>query len=163
VKHYAFSFFISILLVSPLMLTSACAEKKPDLLFLLSHRHSVPDVSSLVSHFGTEEDLVNELLKIRLSEYPPHAALRAEAILLEQFSDRDEVIDALSEDLTHESRKGLARLIIRNLHKIKGDETKSLFSNKAAELVKNDKMLKNLKYVFEETKDPIVKKAFFEE
>lgn len=161
-KQYAFPLFLSILLVFPMMLSSACAEKKPDLLLLLSHRHTVPEVSSLRSHFNTEEDFVNALLKIRLSEYPPHAALRAEAILTEQFSDRVEVIDALSEDLTHDSRKGLARVIIRNLDKIKGDETKSLFSSKAADLVKTDAMLKNLKFVFEETKDPIVKKAFTE-
>jgi hypothetical protein len=145
----------------PLFISSACAQKKTDLLLLLSDRHHVPGIESLQKNYSSTDELIEDLLRIRLTEYPPFAALRAEALLLE-FSDREDVISHLEEDLEHPERIGLARVIIRSLDKVKNDDARARFAKKAARLVRTNETLKSLETSMEESPDPVVQKALKE-
>ncbi|HMO18472.1 MAG TPA: hypothetical protein PKA63_06510 [Oligoflexia bacterium] len=148
-----------ILITSPLMFTSACAEKNSDLIFLLSDRHHVPKASELEKQFSSRDEFIDELLKLRLTEKPPFVALRAEQMLLE-YSDNSKVISSLEEDLVTDGRLGLARVIIRGLSLIKDESAKERMSRTSADLVRKDTRLKYLEDDIKKETDPVIRKAF---
>jgi hypothetical protein len=160
-KHQCLGYILTFLMLCPLFINSACAQKNTDLLFLLSDRHHVPGIESLQKNYSSTDDLIEDLLLIRLTEYPPFAAIRAETLLIE-FSDREEVVSHLEEDLEHPERTGLARVIIRNLEKVKNNDARSRFAKKAASLVRTNDTLKSLKSSLEESPDPVIQKAIKE-
>ncbi len=153
---------IKILAFVVLSLSTACAQtSSASLKLLLSDRHKVPTFAELEKNYSSEDALVADLLELRLVDYPPFVSLRAEGLLL-QYSDREDVISNLEEDLNHSERLGLARVIIRGLDKIKNSDAKHRFSLKAAELVSTNKILKSLKEGMENSSDPVVKRAILE-
>lgn len=142
-------------------MTSACAQKKENLKFMLSNRHEVPPISVIEESYGDKEQLISDLMQLRLTDSPPFVALRAEELLIE-FSDRDDVINVLEEDLVNPERKGLARVIIRSLHKIKDENAKLRLSKSSAKLIKEEPYFSSLKEYMLESPDPLVKKVFSE-
>lgn len=157
-KHNLIFLITSTFLFLSLFLASACAQRSSDLQASLSDRHKVPTINDLEKMYGSTEDLVKDLLLLRLVEFPPFVSLRAEALLL-QYSDRKDVISSLEEDLDHNNRLGLARVIIRGLDQIKDTKAKVRFAEKAAELVNTNDRLRSLREGMENSSDPVVKKA----
>ncbi len=159
-KHN-FLYLLSILTLTTILMTNACAQKKQDLLFLLSDRHQVPSLEVLEGKYESTDQLISDLLELRLTENPPFVSLRAEELLLE-YSDREDVLLHLEEDLSHPERKGLARVIIRGLHKIRDEEAKTRFSRTSAELVRSVPFFSPMKEFMIESPDPVVKRAIAE-
>jgi len=150
---------LTMMFSASVILSSACAQKTPDLVFQLSDRHKVPEASVLEKQYPSQEEFIDKLLELRLTDKPPFVALRAENMLLE-YSDNPKVISHLEEDLVTEGRMGLARVIIRGLPRIKDEAAKARMSKMAADLVENNSSLKYLREDMKKVEDPVVKKAF---
>lgn len=157
-KQNSIFFIVTAFLFFPLLMTSACAQSSAELKVLLSDRHQIPTLSELEKIYGSTDALVQDLLELRLVDFPPFVSLRAENLLL-QYSDRNDVISSLEEDLDHEGRIGLARVIIRGLDQVKDNQAKARFASKAAKLVNTNDKLKSLKGSMENSSDAVVKKA----
>lgn len=151
----------SLFMVSLLLMTTACAQKKQDLLLMLSDRHQVPAAQDLEKHYTSIEDLISDLLELRLVDNPPFVALRAEELLIE-YSDREDVVDVLEEDLEHPERKGLARIIIRRLDRVRDEDAKIRLSKKSAQLIRSNTFFTPLKEYMTKSSDPVVKSAILD-
>jgi hypothetical protein len=156
--RYSMFYIMFVCTFSMVLVTSACAQKKQDLMFLLSDRHHVPSVEFLEERYPSVDALVSDLLELRLTENPPFVALRAEELLLE-YTDREDVLQHLEEDLQHPDRKGLARVIIRGLYRIHDKNARTRFSDTSAKLVRTDPFFSPLRVYMENSPDPVVKKA----
>jgi hypothetical protein len=86
----------------------------------LASRHFEKKSSELVSAYGTEDQVVADLIKLRSVQSPPYVSTRAVKLLL-GFSSRADVQAVLREDVSNEATLGLCSVILSSLSDIQDE------------------------------------------
>ncbi len=128
-KRIIFCLFTFFVFLMPLS-SSAEVDINPAILQELTARHPVFTVESLIELAGGEDELVSQLLLLRLRDKPAQAAINAEKILL-GLSFRKDVQEALLEDVSTEDRFGLGSVVLSRIDDIKDEEFKMNLAKKA--------------------------------
>lgn len=96
----------------------------------LTSRHFQKKSSELVSAYGTEDQVVADLIKLRLVKSPPFISTRAVKLLL-GFSNRADVQAVLREDVSNEATLGLCSVILSSLSDIQDEAFRLELANSA--------------------------------
>jgi len=83
----------------------------------LAGRHFELVASDLAGIFGGEDKVVSDLIKLRDIDTPPFVSTRAEKLLL-GFSNREDVMAVLRQDVVGENSLGLCSIILANITEI---------------------------------------------
>jgi hypothetical protein len=118
---FLFLFFLCFLFSAFSRHAIADAEANPALVQELSSRHPSYTVGNLVEIVGNEDDLVSQLLSLRLRGKPSNTAINAQKVLL-SFSHRQDVKEALLEDVSLEDRFGLGSVVLSRVDEIEDPE-----------------------------------------
>jgi hypothetical protein len=128
----AFSFFLNVF-GSP----AYAGESYSIALFQeLSSRHPSYSVTDLVSLAGSEDELVSQLLMLRLIEKPSNVSVNAEKALV-SFSHRPDVREAFLEDVVTEERLGLGSVILSRLDEVEDRDFAYELAKKALDASKD--------------------------
>ncbi|HMO17287.1 MAG TPA: hypothetical protein PKA63_04245 [Oligoflexia bacterium] len=135
VLGFVFSIFFAVCCVASFLDSdSAAAENSLSVSQLLSAHHPVFELDTLVKAAGSEDDLVSELIRLRLFDKPPVLGINAQKVLL-NFQDRDDVRSAFLEDVSDTSRLGLSSVILSRLDDISDDSFRYKLAKRAISLV----------------------------
>ncbi len=85
---------------------------------ILSNHHVDKTAAEIEALVGGEDTLVQTLIAARLDKSVPFVSMRAEKMLLTNYSSRADVIAILKEDLTSGLSVGFARTIVANLDRV---------------------------------------------
>jgi len=83
----------------------------------LSSHHPVSDLPTLINIAGSEDNLIKELIALRLRQKPPALGINATKILL-SFTNNIDVQEALLSDVSSKERLGLTSIILTNIDSI---------------------------------------------
>ncbi len=136
--------------------SAALAAENDGVRTALSARHLSASPEQLERIAGGEEPLVRELLVLRATKVPPYLALRAEKMLL-RYSDREEVLTALEQDLANPDRRGLAQLIAIHIDDIAPETSRRRIGEAIVERAKRDEAYSPFARMLAESKDPVVR------
>jgi hypothetical protein len=156
--HNAISYLVISILVCTLFLTKE-AGATDDLILALSARHlqtNSENITKLEKLAGGPEKFVERLLELRLTSEVPFVPIRAERILL-SYADRQVVLDALLEDISHADRAGLARAIAVYIDSVPGGTPREQLARAVSERGRYNKEFLPYLQVLTESKDENVR------
>lgn len=111
-----------------------------DVIAVLSQRDEYRGTASLQQLeelAGGEDELVALLLEYRTKETPPFVGIRSEKTLL-NYAHRDDVRDALANDITSPAHTGLARVIGMHIDSVSDTTARRLFAERVLSRAAND-------------------------
>ncbi|HQH27300.1 MAG TPA: hypothetical protein PLP17_07890 [Oligoflexia bacterium] len=108
------------------------------LMLALAAREVRVSVQELETMAGGSDALVKRLLELRTQEKPPFVGIRAEKLLLLNYSDRAEVASALASDVGSPQYAGLARLVAANIDQVPNESARRMLAKQVLARAKTD-------------------------
>jgi len=145
-------FFLIIIISAVLVSFSIQAETnfRETLINELSSRHRTYDKNSLIILAGSEDNLVSELLSLRRLSKPPSLGPNSEKFLI-LFSQREDVKNALLDDVSDSNYFGLGSVVLSSISSIPDKQFRNKIVNAARIKTKsNDPVSKRYMMMIEE-------------